>query len=461
MHRFREIEKFVAERKRLLREDNLVRLLTACTDLLLYALALRIAGLSIVHQLSEIPVLALERDRFIAIFVFGVTSLLFGCYDSRRLADRFDAVYYTMVSLIATTLLLFALATLAPPGWRVISRREMALSLPVGMVLLFVWRFFVSRWLTGFPSLHRHIYILAEPQTAAHIAEAIKKDTSVRAEPVPLTWEEFENDSFVDAQKLPRDIIVEVNPHTRTRLTHILTSAQRFFEQVYLYPSLDELLLFDLGRVTAISGIPLVSVATFSNHYPYVYIKRMLDIVLAAAGLIISLPITIPTAIAVKITSPGPIFYKQERLGKGGKPFTIYKFRSMVNGDVQKTATGYALATADDPRITPVGRFIRKHRIDEIPQLYNVLRGDMSLIGPRPVWREFYDAHRAAEPLIDLRLCVKPGLTCLSHTLGHYESEMKDRLRYDLVYISTLSLATDLKIMFDTIRIVLSGRGAQ
>jgi lipopolysaccharide/colanic/teichoic acid biosynthesis glycosyltransferase len=108
-----------------------------------------------------------------------------------------------------------------------------------------------------------------------------------------------------------------------------------------------------------------------------------------------------------------------------------------------------------------VGRFIRKHRIDELPQLYSVLKGDMSLIGPRPAWREFYTVNGERMPLLDLRLAVRPGLTCLSHVLGSYESEPADRLMYDLLYISTLSLITDLRIMVGTVRIVISGKGAR
>jgi lipopolysaccharide/colanic/teichoic acid biosynthesis glycosyltransferase len=169
----------------------------------------------------------------------------------------------------------------------------------------------------------------------------------------------------------------------------------------------------------------------------------------------------VAAAAAIKLSSPGPIFYTQQRLSKGGRPFTIYKFRSMYDGAPLLDESGHVLAQKDDPRITPVGRLLRKHRIDEIPQLYSVLMGDMSLVGPRPVWKEYYDQQRTTLPLFDRRLVVRPGLTSLSHVLGGYSSTPEDRLRYDLVYINTLSMDVDLRVLLSTVRIVLSGKGAQ
>jgi len=194
---------------------------------------------------------------------------------------------------------------------------------------------------------------------------------------------------------------------------------------------------------------------------PYLTVKRGMDIAVAATGLFLALPLCIIVGIAIAVTSPGGILYSQERIGMGHRPFRIYKFRSMRADLELKDDTGHVLAQENDPRITPVGHFIRKHRIDEIPQLFNVLKGDMSLIGPRPAWSEYYDTNRADLPMIDRRLMVRPGLTSLSHTLGGYDSDPADRLRFDLVYISTLSFFTDMRILAATIRIVLSGKGSK
>jgi exopolysaccharide biosynthesis polyprenyl glycosylphosphotransferase len=188
-------------------------------------------------------------------------------------------------------------------------------------------------------------------------------------------------------------------------------------------------------------------------------VKRGLDAAAASILLLCALPLCLITAAAIKLTSPGPILYAQERVGRGGRRFMLYKFRSMLTD--AEAATGPVWAKSNDPRVTPVGRFIRKHRIDEIPQLFNVLKGDMSLVGPRPERPHFHEEFCKQWPLFDRRLAVRPGLTSLSHVLGSYSSNPEDRLRYDLAYISSMSLLTDLKILISTVRVVLGAKGAQ
>jgi lipopolysaccharide/colanic/teichoic acid biosynthesis glycosyltransferase len=171
------------------------------------------------------------------------------------------------------------------------------------------------------------------------------------------------------------------------------------------------------------------------------------------------LPLGLATAIAVKASSTGGIFYLQERMGKNGRPFKIIKFRSMLAANPGNAPP--KRAPEENGRITGVGKIIRKFKIDELPQLINVLKGDMSLIGPRPLWDAFPRQHGEESPLWERRLAVRPGLTSLSHVLGNSFAKPGDFLRYDLVYISSLSLLVDLKILFKTVRAVLSGRGAE
>jgi len=179
----------------------------------------------------------------------------------------------------------------------------------------------------------------------------------------------------------------------------------------------------------------------------------------AAAGLIASAPVLLVAAVAIKRTSPGPVFYRQTRSGLGGQEFEIIKLRTM-EVDAEKQS-GPVWASRDDDRITNVGRLLRRKRLDELPQFWNVLKGDMSLVGPRPERPFFVERFKEEVPLFPLRLRVKPGLTSLSHVWGRYDSTPADRLRYDLVYINNLSLMLDLRILMDTVKIVLTGRGAQ
>ncbi len=188
-------------------------------------------------------------------------------------------------------------------------------------------------------------------------------------------------------------------------------------------------------------------------------LKQLIDIVVAAVMIIVSLPITLPTAIAIKFSSPGPIFYSQVRTGLNGKKFRVYKFRSMCQNAESK---GVQWAKEKDPRITKIGSFIRLTRIDELPQLWNVFKGEMSLVGPRPERPEFDMQLREQIPYYDVRYLVKPGITGWAQVCYPYGASVEDayqKVAYDLYYIKNYSLLMDLAIAFKTLRVVLLGKG--
>lgn len=209
----------------------------------------------------------------------------------------------------------------------------------------------------------------------------------------------------------------------------------------------------------AIFHSPLITIRPRTMPEWQYSIKRLADIVLSLIAMLLLSPVYLLTAILVKATSPGPILYAQERIGLHGKPFRMHKFRSMY---IDAEQTGPALASDDDPRITPFGRFMRKVRLDEIPQFYNVLRGTMSLVGPRPE-RQFYIdqiIRRAPEYLLLQR--IKPGITSWGQVKYGYAStvdQMVERLRYDLLYLDNMTILTDLKILIYTVIIIIQGRG--
>ena len=186
--------------------------------------------------------------------------------------------------------------------------------------------------------------------------------------------------------------------------------------------------------------------------------QRILDIVLSVVGLIIGIPLMIIFGAFVKIEDWGPATYKQERVGKNGKIFYIYKLRSMRT-DAEKF--GAQWAQKDDPRITKVGKFIRKTRIDEIPQLFNILKGDMSIIGPRPERPSFTIQFEKEIPGFINRLGVKPGLTGWAQVNGGYDITPSEKLVEDIYYIKNRSVVLDFKIIFRTIKVILTGDGAR
>lgn len=197
----------------------------------------------------------------------------------------------------------------------------------------------------------------------------------------------------------------------------------------------------------------------------YLVAKRIMDVVGAAAALLIAAPVMLPVALAIKLDSPGPVFFRQYRLGEDGRPFLFYKFRSMTAAapDIrdslieQNEASGPVFKIRRDPRITRVGRVIRKFSIDELPQLFHVLTGRMSLVGPRPPIPAEVEHY---EPWQTERLAVKPGLTCIWQVSGRSDIGFDDWVRLDIEYVRTRNLWLDIKLLLLTIPAVLTGRGA-
>ena len=183
-------------------------------------------------------------------------------------------------------------------------------------------------------------------------------------------------------------------------------------------------------------------------------LKRILDIAVAVTALIILSPVMLITAVMIKLDSKGPVLYSQERVGLYGKTFFVHKFRSMKQDAEAKC--GPVLAAEGDPRITKFGRFMRATRLDELPQLFNVLKGEMSIVGPRPERPLFVKQFIAQKPEYDYRHNVKPGITGLAQIAGKYNTSAYDKLIYDLLYIQDVSVKTDLMIMLQTFKVLLT-----
>jgi exopolysaccharide biosynthesis polyprenyl glycosylphosphotransferase len=193
-----------------------------------------------------------------------------------------------------------------------------------------------------------------------------------------------------------------------------------------------------------------------------VLLQSLYSPILALVGFLVSWPVMLLAALAVRLTSRGPVLYRQIRVGKNGVPFTLYKFRSMYDGAEDKT--GAVWAQLDDPRVTPVGRWFRRLRIDELPQLWNVLRGEMALVGPRPERPEFVKSFAEKIQFYRQRHCVRPGVTGWAQINHKYGDSIEDtivKLEYDLYYIKHISLSLDAYIVFQTLKTMLRSRGAQ
>jgi exopolysaccharide biosynthesis polyprenyl glycosylphosphotransferase len=223
-------------------------------------------------------------------------------------------------------------------------------------------------------------------------------------------------------------------------------------KKVLLVPDLYEIMLSQ-ARLDQVDDVPVFAVGRLTISEEALIIKRLSDIALSLVALVITAPLSILAALAIKLDSPGPVFYLQKRLTLQGKPFNLYKFRTMVVNAEKES--GPVLATENDPRITRVGRFLRRTRIDEIPQLFNVLKGDMSIVGPRPERPFFVDELVKETPEYAYRMNVKSGITGLAQIAGKYSTSPENKLKYDLLYTKSYSFSRDLAILLQTVKVIL------
>lgn len=232
----------------------------------------------------------------------------------------------------------------------------------------------------------------------------------------------------------------------------IVKTAHQLNCQVLTVPDLYDILNYE-SELDKIDDIPVFRAKVLRLTLEQRILKRTMDLTIAVGAMAILLPIFVVVAAAIKISSPGPVFYTQTRVGRSGTLFNICKFRSMVHG-AEKTC-GPVLACVNDSRITRLGKFLRATRIDELPQLLNVIKGDMSIVGPRPERDVFVEQYCEQIPGYNYRHNVKPGITGLAQVFGKYNTEVQDKLVYDLLYIQKCSVFTDLLIMLKTIRVLL------
>ena len=200
-------------------------------------------------------------------------------------------------------------------------------------------------------------------------------------------------------------------------------------------------------------GLPVINIryVPLTNTLNWIA-KRVVDVITALVGLVISSPVMLGAAIAVGCTSRGPIIFKQERIGLHNKPFKMYKFRTMEVQKPSREAQGWT--TKDDPRVTKVGRFLRRTSIDELPQLFNILRGDMSVVGPRPERPQFVEKFKEEIPRYMIKHQVRPGLTGWAQVNGRNAISWEQRFAYDVEYVKKISFKMDLKILFQTVAVV-------
>jgi exopolysaccharide biosynthesis polyprenyl glycosylphosphotransferase len=269
----------------------------------------------------------------------------------------------------------------------------------------------------------------------------------------------YHNMTEILEQKDVKDIIIAVDSKDHDKILDIVGRCNSHDVSIKIVPDLYDI-ISGQARTNQIYGFPLIEIMPDLMRPWERAVKRGIDICVSSAILVLGLPIWVLVALAIKIESRGPVFYMQERMGKDGKLFRIIKFRSM-NADAEKDS-GPVWADREDPRITKVGTILRRLRLDEFPQLINVLEGDMSIVGPRPERAYFVEQLSKEIPLYARRLKVRPGITGWAQVKHKYDEnidDVKKKVQYDLFYIENMSIRMDLKILLSTVFVILSGKG--
>jgi lipopolysaccharide/colanic/teichoic acid biosynthesis glycosyltransferase len=364
-----------------------------------------------------------------ALVVFG------GC--KSRFKSSFDLFKITFSGLFLGTLLSVAFVYVFRTQWGAFPTSVFAISFFVNLILIFKFNQFVLK-LCG--RIKKKILVIGQG--------SIDDITIGKSDIERISVEKIEN--IAEYTDIDEIIICDIPEERDMGLIAYL--AQKLKTDIIFSPACYIKLLPE-----RINGNNLThSLATFISRKREVeeVAMRCLDIVGSIAILFFSLPANILAAILIKLTSKGRVFYKQQRIGKDGKIFTLYKFRTMIN-DAEKEL-GPVLAAENDPRVTKVGRFLRDTRLDEFPQLINVLFGQMSLVGPRPERPYFVKRHKV---LMEMRLAVRPGLTGLAQIRNDYDLHPHHKIKYDYLYIQRRSLFLNLYILAKTIPVMLLKKG--
>ena len=262
------------------------------------------------------------------------------------------------------------------------------------------------------------------------------------------------SEMFEIAERMSVDeVIVASMPSWIERLAEAISTNGNGHPRIRLVPSVYETMVCN-PKLSRVSDLPLVTLNSKKTGYAR-FIKRLFDIVFSSVALVVCAPILGLMALLMKLTSRGPVFYWQTRVGAGGKEFTLLKFRTMV-ADAEAD-TGPVLSGPMDDRVTLVGRALRRLKIDEIPQFWNVLRGDMSVVGPRPERMCFVEQFSGSIPGYTARHQIRPGITGLAQVYGGYTTDPEIKLKYDLLYVYGGSLLTDLKVLVLTIPAIMKG----
>jgi exopolysaccharide biosynthesis polyprenyl glycosylphosphotransferase len=409
--------------------------------------------------------------------VYLTAGYVYGLYSPERTQSAWTVGRAAFLAVTIGTITTAAITFFAGPDFFSFSRAVILIAWAVHIVLLVGWRTVALR-LTPIRWPEQRVLIVGAGPTAAELAHGIEHRAAWGYRVVGLVTRDGEqtapippvHDGFppvkvlgtvADVPRLVREHGVErvivASPGSLRELVEELALSDESDVHVEVVPELYEIFI---GTVdTVVGDIPLMELTRATTPPWYPPFKRVLDVVGSVTLLVVLSPFLAVAALAILITMGRPVFFVQERSGRHLRPFRCVKFRTMVRN--AESGTGPVLATDADPRITPLGNMLRRFRIDELPQLANILAGQMSFVGPRPERPFFVERYVEEIPGYRERFKVKPGATGLAQVSGGYATTPERKLKYDLIYMYHQDLLMDVQILVETVRVVLTGHGAR
>ena len=425
-------------------------------------------------DLDPVVFLVYEANYWKLVFVIVVIVVLLyfqDLYADCRVRSRIALVQQICMA-VGGALLALAFFGYVIPDW-VMPRAMMVLGSALVVVFAPLWRIFYARFVVNALQTERLLllgnssilaesasHILGRPELGYSILGYLCEVEPVNSFPVPCLGK-LSDLREIEAQLKPTRIVVGMQER-RGRLP-VQDLLEIRFSGTVIEDAAD---MYEVATRRVCSGkiqpSQLIFTSELGPRRQALALHDLYSFVLGLVGLVVTLPVMLVVAIAVKLTSRGPVIYKQRRVGVNGRPFNVYKFRSMyVNAEAR---TGAVWAKKDDPRITPLGKWLRLLRLDELPQFWNVVAGDMAIVGPRPERPEFVETLAMQIPYYRQRLAVKPGITGwaqINHKYGDSDLDAMIKLEYDLYYIKHVSTALDAYIIFHTLKVMILSRGAQ
>jgi len=428
--------------------------------------------LGAVYELREDSYLVLNYEGGY-LKILGVTVLVLLCshwldlYDTARLNTKGE-LYFRLLMVPGVLAFLLAGVAYVRPSY-LLGSGSSAVGLIILTVALFGWRLGFT-WLVQLPILVERVYVLGTGERAQRVVQGLRQNPEIGVEIASWTGKmegAVTRDSvaahlleIVHKQKVHRVIVAMPDRRGTIPMRELLDLRMQGVKIEEAATWLEKI----SGKIEVENLYPswLVYGQGFRRSTAFIVIRRVVSVIISLLGLTLSLPLLPLIVLAIRFDSKGPVFYTQARVGKGGRVFNVVKFRTMRQD--AEAANGPQWAGNNDPRVTRVGKFLRVSRLDEIPQLWCVLKGDMAFVGPRPERPEFIEWLSKEIPYYGVRHMVRPGLTGwaqVKYKYGSTVADAREKLQYDLFYIKNASIGLDLLIMFLTVKTVLLRRGAQ